>query len=103
MDIDTYSIIGLAIPLAGAAYAVMQKPKPVAWLMIVPSVVFLFIGAVPNSGLAPIGGYWANASDGRYLFGTLITIGGAILLVISCWANTSWPTSNKPAASDRDS
>ena len=96
MDIDIYSLIGLTLPIAGLLYAIVQRPRPAAWFMIVPSILFLFVGAVSNSGVAPIAGHWANASNGRYLFGSLITLGGAILLVISCWTNPS----NKSDADD---
>ena len=100
MDIDVYRVIGLIMPIAGVAYAIMYKPKPPAWLLIVPSVLFLFIGAVSNSGIVPIDGRWANANNGRYLFGSLITIAAAILLVLSCKRNSAMERSSKPDAGD---
>ena len=100
MDIDVYSGIGLLVPLAAVAYAVLQRPRPSAWLVIAPSILFLFIGVVSNSGLAPIEGRWATANDGRYLMGTLITVASLILLVLACKTNETAGGSDKSAAGD---
>lgn len=100
MDIDVYSGIGLLVPLAAVAYAVLQRPRPSAWLVIAPSILFLFIGVVSNSGLAPIEGRWASASDGRYLMGASIAVAALILLVLACKANETAERRDKSEAGD---
>ena len=87
MDIDGYSGIGLLMPIAGLVYAIMQEPKGVAWILIGPSLLFLFVGAVSNAGIAPIDGRWANAGNGRYLLGSLITLAALLLLAVACKMN----------------
>ena len=101
MDIDVYCGIGLLMPIAGLAYAIMQKPKAVAWILIVPGLLFLFIGAVSNSGIAPIDGRWSNANNSRYLFGSLITIAAFILLAVACKVNKTMDMPDKPNPGDK--
>jgi hypothetical protein len=85
MDIDLYHGIGLLIPIAGLIYAIVQRPKAVAWLLVGPSLLFLFVGAVSNAGIAPIEGRWGIHH--RYLNGSIISVASLILLAVACHAN----------------
>jgi hypothetical protein len=71
MDIDIFSVIGVIVPVSMIAFSVMSKFSVRQWIIAVPIIVFSFIGAVSNSGLAPLDGRW---TQDRYLTGSIITI-----------------------------
>lgn len=90
MNLTFIRLIGLILPILAVTYALKTKPKPIRWIVIIPSIVFIFVGAVSQAGLAPIMGETIEVSGKqhelceKFLPGSLITITSFILLVITC-------------------
>ncbi len=95
MDIDFYHFVGLILPVCALVYAMKTKPPKEQWLILAPAILFIYIGAVPNLGIAVIEPRWANS--GRHFSGSFITLGGFILLMLTC---KQFPKQNNESQSD---
>ena len=88
------TIIGFLLPIAAIAYSWLKKPAPVAWIVIVPCILFIFMGAVSHSGVLPIIGNSIHVEGNQHalisdesLYGSVIIVLSFILLVLTCSLN----------------
>ncbi len=81
-----FTMTGLLLPLCAWVYAMKTKPSREQWLIIAPAILFIFIGAVKYHAMGVFAYNWRSLEHGHelYFFGILITLGGFILLMLTC-------------------
>ena len=93
MSLSVCRLIGLLLPILGIIYVLNKRPELIAWTIIIPCIVFIFIGAVSYAGLAPLMGDTIRISGkqfakcDQFLCGSLITLLSFVLLVLTCSFN----------------
>jgi carbon starvation protein CstA len=96
MNYIIFKLIGILLLIMAMIYTRVKKPTPVAWLILIPCLLFIFIGAVIQTGILPLFGEMLHVQGNQYsiiperaFFGLIITVLSFVLLVITCEFNKS--------------
>ncbi|NUM33774.1 MAG: OPT/YSL family transporter [Candidatus Brocadiae bacterium] len=75
---------GILVPILAFIYAVRSKASWERWLVVIPSLYFLYIGCVSNEAFKILGADRANLISNPSVIGAFIALGSLILLVLAC-------------------